>query len=235
MIKAVLFDIDRTLLDHDGASARAINICYHRWDWAQSISFQDFVSIWNAAQDKYMQEYLVGKLSFEGQRIARMKAVCKKIGRPCSEDDAQRLFYEFLAQYENNWELFDDVISCLDALSDYKLGIVSNGDSEQQREKLSKTGIREYFSSIMISGDIGISKPDVRIFKSILDDMGASPVETVMVGDDLEHDVLPAQQAGILGVLIDRASVQAPPEEKKYKVIYSLENLGNALMRTKTI
>ncbi len=53
----------------------------------------------------------------------------------------------------------------MDELKDYELGIVTNGDSEQQRSKLEKLEIGEYYITVVSASDIGIAKPNPRIFE----------------------------------------------------------------------
>ena len=55
---------------------------------------------------------------------------------------AMELFEEYQKQLENSWILFDDVVDMLHSLEGYRLGIISNGKSIQQRAKLSCTNIR---------------------------------------------------------------------------------------------
>lgn len=110
-----------------------------------------------------IQRYLLGELSFQGQRRERLKEIFSH-DRILTDNKADKIFQEYLEAYKMNWKLFPDVMSCLEQLSEIRLGIISNGDSSQQMQKLIATGIRERFSVFAISEDIGISKPDPKIF-----------------------------------------------------------------------
>ncbi|MFX1515922.1 MAG: HAD family hydrolase [Promethearchaeota archaeon] len=86
----------------------------------------------------------------------------------------------------------------------YELGLISNWD-ETLRDILENLGILEYFDSITISGEIGISKPDPEIFQSALEDFpDVKPKESVYVGDDYSTDIIPAQQMNIFSILFDK-------------------------------
>ena|GEM_PF-5591545 len=70
--------------------------------------------------------------------------------------EARFTFEEYLSVYENNWKPFEDVVPCLQELTTYKLGIISNGDLEQQSLKLERMGIKHFFSEIITAGEDGI-------------------------------------------------------------------------------
>ena len=94
----------------------------------------------------------------------------------------------------------------LDHLSrSHRLGLVTNGAPDLQREKLASTALASRFAAIVISGEIGIGKPDPRIFHAALDALGVSAPDAVVVGDSLQRDVAGARRAGLRSVWLDRA------------------------------
>ncbi len=88
-----------------------------------------------------------------------------------------------------------------DLLSDlvprYRLGLLTNGPSELQWEKIHVLSLAPYFTAVAVSGDLGIYKPDPRIFTYVLLRLGVRPCETLHVGDSLEADVVGAKGAGL--------------------------------------
>ena len=93
-----------------------------------------------------------------------------------------------------------------------RLGLVTNGDSEGQRAKIRRFGLESYFESIVIEGEFGVGKPDERIFRHTLGQLGVSGDEAWMVGDRLEWEIGPAQALGIQGIWVDVAGDGLPPE-----------------------
>lgn len=86
----------------------------------------------------------------------------------------------------------------------YQLGLISNWD-DSLIDILQNLGILDYFDSITLSGDIGISKPDAAIFKSALDDFPeVKPKQTVYIGDEYLNDVVPAQKLKMVAILFDK-------------------------------
>ena len=103
-------------------------------------------------------------------------------------------------------EAYDDTHRVLaDLKGTYKLGLVTNGASCLQREKIDGADVGGYFDAIAISGDLGIGKPDLRIFESVLDRLDVEPEQAAMVGNSLNSDIRSAQAAGIHAVWLNRA------------------------------
>ena len=100
---------------------------------------------------------------------------------------------------------FPDALRCLDALSRTTLlrGVLTNGLTVKQSEKLVRLGLENAFSpgAIFISEEIGVAKPHPRIFLTACERLGVEPGETLYVGDDPVRDVDPAHGAGLLTCL----------------------------------
>jgi len=94
-----------------------------------------------------------------------------------------------------------------------QLGIVTNGAPDIQREKLNGVGLGGYFGAIVVSGEVGIGKPDPRIFALALERLGAQPACAVMVGDSPARDIAGGRAAGLRTVLITYAGPKAPGED----------------------
>lgn len=106
--------------------------------------------------------------------------------------------------------VFSDVEDNLTNLREnYRLALVTNGTPDLQREKIQGTSLARFFDAILISGEVGVGKPDCRIFELALEELTASRAETVMVGDSLTRDILGAQHAGLKGVWLNRSSNDA--------------------------
>lgn len=95
-----------------------------------------------------------------------------------------------------------DVIPTLIALRDkgYRIGVVSNGRSVKQWEKIIRLGLKHFFHTVIISEEDGCEKPDSHIFETALNELGVKAEEAVYVGDSPEIDVLGANKAGIVSV-----------------------------------
>ncbi len=101
-----------------------------------------------------------------------------------------------------------------DLARDHRLALVTNGAPDVQREKLSHTAFAPSFEVAIISAELGVGKPDARIFEAALAALDLQPQDAVMVGDSLSRDVAGAHAAGIRAIWIDRGRPEAIPAER---------------------
>ena len=124
----------------------------------------------------------------------------------CDLPFAKQLSTTFRSERRARHIVFPDVEDTLESLRQvYQLALVTNGAPDLQREKIHGTQLARLLDKILISGEVGIGKPDTRIFKLALETIAASPKETVMIGDSLTRDILGAQQAGLKGIWLNRS------------------------------
>lgn len=216
----IFFDLDGTLLDHAEAERRGCVKFAHTFGLS-GLDDGSFVSRWQEVSERYMDRYLAGELSFEDQRRLRLQDV---LGRNLTEPEAAEIFQVYLDGYELSWRLYDDVLPCLDRLTGTQLGIITNGNREQQLKKLVSTSLLSRFAVIVTSEDAGVSKPDPRIFENACSQAGIVNNHCTYVGDRLESDALAATQAGLRGVWLDRSN-SAAFVTTRVEVIGTLDDL----------
>jgi putative hydrolase of the HAD superfamily len=124
-----------------------------------------------------------------------------------------------------------DVIPTLIALRDEgcKLGIVSNGRSVKQWEKLIRLGLHHFFDAVIISEDVGSEKPQSKIFRVALEELGVKPEETIYVGDDPETDVLGANKAGLISIRMIKQKHEEPILNKDMQPKFTITKISELL------
>lgn len=130
-------------------------------------------------------------------------------------------------------DLYPDVKPALEQLSkSYRLGVLANQPSAV-RSALERDGIDRFFDVWGVSEDLGLSKPDPRLFQQALSAAGSEPGRTAMVGDRLDYDMVPAGQAGMRTVWLLRGEAPDDPTEEQLSqpdaVIRTLSELPVAL------
>jgi putative hydrolase of the HAD superfamily len=232
MIKGVVFDIDGTLLNHEQAREIALTKLYLLMkNRIPHSRFDEFLLTWKTYTDKYADEYLRGRLSFKQQRTLRVQSVFDEWDYHLTSEEAMKVFKIYLSEYENNWVLYEDTLPCLTRLKEFPLGVISDGNGEQQRRKLALTGINSFFKSIIISGEVGLQKPHPNLFRRSAKELNLSLDEIVYIGDLLEKDALGAHNAGMQGVLINRTNqIHSNPNVQIISELTKLPQLLNQQM-----
>ena len=203
-IRVVFFDIDGTLVDHAGASRAGALGLFNRYSDRLTDSDERLLQRWDDLTEVHFDRYLKGETSYVGQRRARIRDLFHVMPNDMSDAEADEIYAVYRELYEESWGLFPDAIAALDALSRWPLGVISNGGSVHQREKLAGVGALDRFATVVVSEDIGVAKPDPQIFTAACKAMGAPPSACLHVGDRLEVDAIGARDAGLRGVWVDR-------------------------------
>lgn len=208
---AVLFDLDDTLLDQDAAWSEGLARLFLRCPGLDPATGR---SAWHAANEEHYPRYLAGELTFDEHRAARIRSWAALTGTDVPPGAELEWFAVYRVGYEAGWTTFADVEPCLAALSPHaRLGVITNGDSIQQRDKLRALDLASMFGAVVASADISIAKPDPRIFRHAADLLGVAPERCVYVGDKRDTDAQAAAAAGMAGVWLNRAGRPAPDRD----------------------
>ncbi|MGH3341929.1 MAG: HAD family hydrolase [Carbonactinosporaceae bacterium] len=194
----MLFDVDETLVDRDGAARNAI--IDHLTELGLPAG-PEALERWVRLEDLHYGRYLAGELSFTDQRRERARAMA---GLALSDEEADRWLAGYIRRFEAAWRAFPDVGSVLDALSGLRLGVVTNLDVVHQSTKLETVGLSHRFRCLVGPDTVGVPKPAPQIFHAACAALGVRPREAAYVGDRLDVDALGATRAGLFGVWLDR-------------------------------
>lgn len=227
MKKWIFFDLDATLIDVKKAQNAAIKGLYDQYNFSSCIDFPSFARKWDELTEYHYAFYARREISYEEQRIRRIVDLFATYGKEMDSDPSE-IYDDYLKYFEQEWCLFDDVIDAISTLrnSGHKLGIISNGDFNQQSEKLRKTGIDGFFEVITTSSEYGFSKPDKRLFEAVVSRFAIDKKDIVMVGDQVEKDVLPCLEIGIDAIWLNRNGKANRYDVAEIKSLNELLNLG---------
>lgn len=202
----IFFDLDGTLLDQKHAQNLGCEFLYKKYGFSRKDNLIGFLAKWDQLTKFYYDLYLKRQCTYEEQRVHRIIDLFQFYNIEMNGINPLQYYNEYLQIFESSWTLYDDVTTSLNALhSNYKLGIITNGDVTQQTQKLENTGIINYFSTIVAAGEFDFSKPDPRIFTIACDRAAVKYDECCYVGDSYRTDILPCKMLGIYGIYINRA------------------------------
>lgn len=237
-IQALLFDLDETLILEEASVAEAFRATCHIAQERYGIDPEALThSVREHARELWhsfpTHEYCMalGMSSWEGlsarfegddPRLKRLRALAPAFRREAwfralaehgVRDAAlvEELAAAFIAERRRRHVPFPDAKSVLEELRrSYRLALVTNGPPDLQREKLEISRLAPYFELVIISGELGIGKPDPRIFEHTLRELSLSPKEAAMIGNSLERDVVGAKQVGLYAVWVKRPDSEIP-------------------------
>ncbi|WP_394176291.1 HAD family hydrolase [Guptibacillus hwajinpoensis] len=106
-----------------------------------------------------------------------------------------------------------------------KVAIVTNGTTQRQNDKIINTSLNSYFDTIIISEEVGFTKPDKRIFELAISKLNVQPEAALFIGDDLEKDIDGCQNANINGVWFNPHKIKNETEVKPYAEVDSFDRL----------
>ncbi len=221
--KVYFLDLDGTLCDVDSAIETG-NKKIAEIIGQHGIEFIDFMDKFQIKRKELLHQFELGNLSEIEFRIRRYQDVLTQYKCDNVRELSCNLNDIFTAETTKNIKLYPDVVPFLNNLLDNgkKIAIITNGQSERQRNKIKFSGLANYTDKLFISDEIGFAKPAKQIFEKALSEMNVSADDVVMIGDSLKSDVLGATALGIDAILINRYNKAS---DYTGKVISSLAEL----------
>jgi FMN hydrolase / 5-amino-6-(5-phospho-D-ribitylamino)uracil phosphatase len=207
--KLVLFDLDRTIADFDGARLA-------RTQYAFEPHFTDRDRLDQAVADALAH-------TSEGSDFFEQVLAAHGVSEPRLVDEARQRYIE---DRYRGLRLFDDTLEVLAAVAEVAaVGLVTNGPTAIQRPKIELLEIEPHFPIIVVSEEVGVWKPDPAIFEIALERTGIAAADAIYVGDSAEHDVPGAHAAGLRAVWINRLGIDWPgarPPDAEIRDLYQL-------------
>ncbi|WP_323710859.1 HAD family hydrolase [Mammaliicoccus lentus] len=225
----LIFDLDDTLYDTKQPFINAMKKIYSNFSVDENILFYKF----RKHSDEVFLLTQNNEMTLENMHIYRIKEALKHFGINITDKEAI-LFQKEYEQFQKSIFL-DDKVKCLLDNCNYrniKLGIITNGETDRQWSKIKNLKLTNWIpkDNIIVSADIGISKPDLDIFKYAEKKVGITPESTYYIGDSYANDVVGAKKAGWKVIWYNKR--QGKLLNSKYKpdqMVDTLENLLNQI------
>lgn len=229
VMKTIVFDVDDTLYDlmtpFKKAVQRVFSVDYQLEDIEQLFQYFRYHS------DLLFPDTETGKLPVEKMRIKRIMLAFDSINQPINQPLAV-LFQEAYEIEQAQIELDPKMLEVLSWLKHHNINmaVLTNGPTQHQALKISQLGLNQFIpcQQIFISEEVGLSKPDPRVFRYIEMVLGLSQAQDIIyIGDSFENDVIGSQSAGWQTIWLNK--YRKNRSKHNYQPNYELTN-GNSLL-----
>jgi len=196
--KNIYFDLDRTIWDFDKNAIDTFKDIYQKYELEKIFkNFDNFYNTYVKHNDILWGLYREGKIEKSVLSYQRFLLTLNEFGND-DIDLAKKIAQDYITISPTKKELFPYAHETLDYLhKKYNLYVITNGFNEVQFTKLKNSDLEKYFAKVFTSEDAGAQKPNPVIFEHALQETQASKQESIMIGDDLEVDVLGAKNVGL--------------------------------------
>ena len=226
--KHLFFDLDHTLWDYEANARASMLHLYDSLELKQKgvHDFELFYKNYSVYNDRLWEQYRNGQVKQDELRVKRMRLALLDF-KIADEELSEKMNVQFLDLLPTRTHLFADCIEVLNYLTEkeYILHLITNGFEEVQHNKLKYSGLTKYFTEIITSEASNSLKPNKEIFEFAFQRSKAKPEESIMIGDNVEVDIVGAMNAGIDQVFVNHNHIE--PRVKATYIVYSLKELEN--------
>jgi HAD superfamily hydrolase (TIGR01549 family) len=223
-IKAILFDIDDTLFDRKQAQLNVLHIIVDSLPEVFGTLDFKLVAEASAESDRLTIAEFDAGASSDGIRDRRNKLLLKILGLP--ENIAPKLSEIYVRVLQACDTPVTGAVQLIRELSGkYELAAVSNGLPDVQYGKLETIGVRNMLSCIVLSEEVGMRKPDPKIFLHAARLLGRRPDECLFVGDSYISDIIGAKKAGLYTCWFNPA--KSPIQSEEIKPDFVVDDLSD--------
>ena len=217
--KNLFIDLDDTLWDIHRNGKECLEEIYLDYGYDKFYpTFDDYYNVYMPSNHHLWNLYRQGEIKKDELIVERFLVPVRKFGID-SPVYAKNLSDDFLERTTKKTRLIEGTIDLLDYLQPkYRMHILSNGFREVQFKKIENSGLRPYFDKIILSEDAGANKPHPDIFTYALKNTNSRRVETVMIGDSWDADIVGAQKSRIAQIWFNPTDVPSDGFEPTYTV-----------------
>jgi len=196
IVTDVFFDLDHTLWDFERNSALTFEKIF--LEHGLNISLPDFLEVYIPLNHSFWKLYREERISKEDLRYQRLKQSFDGINKYVDDHTINSLSEDYIANLSNFGNVFPYAIEILQYLKPkYRIHIITNGFHEVQGKKLRNSGIDKFFEHVVDSEMAGVKKPNPKIFNLALERARVNAEKSIMIGDNLEADILGAKAVGM--------------------------------------
>ncbi len=210
-VTAVLFDLDDTLFDHWACTRTALADLRQRFPALGGVPAGAVEAEHRRLLEELHVQVLAGRMTVDDARVERFRRLLAFAGGKSDASAAVEAAAAYRSAYLAHWRPVEGALDLLENLHGrVSTGVVTNNVAAEQRQKIAACGFGPLLDVVVISEEAGATKPDARIFRLALDQLGCEAGETVMIGDAWDTDIAGARAAGIRPIWFNRFGAASP-------------------------
>ena len=211
MTRAVLIDLDDTLVDHQHALRAALSALHRDDARLRAFEFDFLLAEWQRLLEAMHDDVALGRIPVAESRVIRYRHFYDLAGHAVDATEAATIAARHLATYMASRRTVPGANALIERLrQSARVAVVTNNTVNEQVEKLATFGLAAHVDALITSEECGVAKPDGAIFRCALDRLGVEAADAVMVGDSWANDVIGATRAGIRAVWLNRHDQPCP-------------------------
>jgi YjjG family noncanonical pyrimidine nucleotidase len=220
--KSVFFDADDTLFDYPRAERAALRACLN--EFRISVEPEIFFNAYRRHNHDLWQEFECGEVDQTTLCVERFRRLAVELAIPGLPLERISSFY--LETLAGQPQLLKGALATVRQLAQkFPLALITNGIAAVQNRRFAASPIIRHFQAVVISEDVGIAKPDPRIFAPALRAIGVKAAEVLYVGDSITSDMAAARNAGMDFCWLNPGRVPVPMGYTPAFIIASIKEL----------
>ncbi|MGR3764335.1 HAD family hydrolase [Rossellomorea sp. NS-SX7] len=222
---ALLFDLDDTLFNHTNCYKKAVKDILKSHNSLNHLDEEVFFSTFSKNNQELLREYQSNKLPFQEFNLKRLGMTLKQFSVNLSNEETEKINEGYHVNYLKNIVPNPQIQKLFRRLKDtFKMGVVTNGTSYNAYKKINRLGLSGFFSEehIIVSEEIGYSKPQREIFLHVLDHFTIKPEKSLFIGDNYYTDMCGASSVGMDTLWINHLGMDPPSD---FTPVYILKNV----------
>ena len=213
----LVFDVDDTLYEQIVPFENAFRSLFDI-----GIDMEKFYLLSRYYSDVKFETSRNGEMTMDEYHIYRIQEAAKDLGIYLTDEQVLSMQKEY-KKNQQKLKMSETTISILELAkkNNVKLGVITNGPSDHQWAKVNALGVEKWIprENIIVSGDLGINKPDKRIFEVMQEKLQLGVESLYYIGDSLENDIVGANNAGWKSIWINRYNKEYSPGTEIYKEV----------------
>ena len=235
-MRVVLFDLDDTLFDHKYCSRAGLAAVQQTYAGRIQGSIEEVEATYRELLEAWHLKVLQGLISTDASRIERFRVLLSSEQTVATDDEAEAAASCYRAAFDAAYQPVPGAIELLQRVkAECPIGIVTNHLLAEQVKKIASLGIDSFVDALVVSEEVGVPKPDARVFETALSRLGSTPDQAVMIGDSWSSDIVGATALGIPAIWLNRYERSCPDASlaKEIKSLEPVDEIADLILSTR--